>query len=60
LNVGIVRAFGKQDLEGAMSLPAGPRRCSGSPEASAARQALDGLRGAHPNVPGVTPKQPGS
>jgi tetratricopeptide (TPR) repeat protein len=61
LNVGIVRAFGKQDLEGAAKafqrvLDVAP----GSPEASAARQALDGLRGAHPNVQGVTPKQPGS
>ncbi len=61
LNVGIVRAFGKQDLDGAAKafqqvLDVAP----GSPEASAARQALDGLRGAHPDVPGGTAKQPGS
>jgi cytochrome c-type biogenesis protein CcmH/NrfG len=61
LNVGIVRAFGKQDLEGAAKafqrvLDVAP----GSPEARAARQALDGLRGAHPNVPGGTAKQPGA
>jgi tetratricopeptide (TPR) repeat protein len=61
LNVGIVRAFGKQDLEGAAKafqqvLDVAP----GSPEARAARQALDGLRSAHPNVPGGTAKQPGS
>jgi cytochrome c-type biogenesis protein CcmH/NrfG len=61
LNVGIVRAFGKQDLEGAAKafqrvLDVAPA----SPEARAARQALDGMRGAHPNVPGGTPKQPGS
>ena len=53
LNVGIVRAFGKQDLEGAAKacqqvLDVAP----GSPEASAARQALDGLRSAHPERPG--------
>ena len=61
LNVGIVRAFGKQDLEGAAKafqrvLEVAP----GSPEARAARQALDGLRNAHPNVPAGTPKQPGA
>jgi tetratricopeptide (TPR) repeat protein len=61
LNVGIVRAFGKQDLEGAAKafqrvLDVAP----GSPEARAAQQALDGLRSAHPNVPGGTAKQPGA
>jgi tetratricopeptide (TPR) repeat protein len=61
LNVGIVRAFGKQDLEGAAKafqrvLDVAP----GSPEARAARQALDGLRSAHPNVSGGTTKQPGA
>ena len=61
LNVGIVRAFGKQDLDGAAKafqrvLDVAP----GSPEARAARQALDGLRNAHPNVPAGTPKQPGA
>jgi Tfp pilus assembly protein PilF len=61
LNVGIVRAFGKQDLEGAAKafqqvLDVAP----GSPEARAARQALDGLRSAHPDVPGGAAKPPGS
>ena len=49
LNVGIVRAFAKQDLKGAAEVwqkvlvvaPSGE-------EARAARQALDGLRSAHP------------
>jgi tetratricopeptide (TPR) repeat protein len=51
LNVGIVRAFGKQDLEGATKawqrvLEVAPT----SPEARAAKQALDGVRSAHPTV----------
>ena len=49
LNVGIVKAFGKQDLEGAEAawqqvLQLAPE----SPEAQAARRALDSLRSAHP------------
>ncbi len=61
LNVGIVRAFGKQDLDGASKafqqvLDVAP----GSPEARAAKQALDGLRSAHPASGSTTPKQPGS
>jgi tetratricopeptide (TPR) repeat protein len=60
LNVGIVRAFGKQDLEGAAKafqqvLEVAP----GSPEARAAKQALEGLRNAHPDVAGGA-KQPGA
>jgi tetratricopeptide (TPR) repeat protein len=60
LNIGIVRAFGKQDLEGAAKafqqvLEAAP----GSTEARAAQQALDGIRSAHPDIaPGTKP--PGS
>jgi cytochrome c-type biogenesis protein CcmH/NrfG len=51
LNIGIVRAFGKQDLEGAARawqrvIDLAPT----SPEAAAARQALAGLRSAHPDV----------
>jgi cytochrome c-type biogenesis protein CcmH/NrfG len=51
LNVGIVRAFGKQDLKGAADvwqkvLVVAPS----SEEARAARQALDGLRSAHPDL----------
>jgi cytochrome c-type biogenesis protein CcmH/NrfG len=56
LNVGIVRAFGKQDLKGAAEvwqkiLVVAPS----SEEARAARQALDGIRSAHPEM-GI-PKQ---
>jgi cytochrome c-type biogenesis protein CcmH/NrfG len=59
LNVGIVRAFGKQDLKGAADvwqkvLAVAPS----SEEARAARQALDGLRSAHPDL-GI-PKNQGS
>lgn len=61
LNVGIVRAFAKQDLDGAAKawervLEVAPD----SPEAVKAKQALDGLRSAHPG--GATPppaKSPG-
>jgi tetratricopeptide (TPR) repeat protein len=62
LNVGIVRAFGKQDLEGAATawqrvLEVAPD----SPEGRAARQALEGLRNAHPDVSGGKPAaKPGS
>ena len=62
LNVGVVRAFGKQDLEGAAKawqrvLEVAPD----SPEARAARQALEGLRNAHPDVTGTAPgKSPSS
>jgi len=60
LNIGIVRAFGKQDMKGAAEvwqkiLEVAPN----SEEAQAARQALDGLRSAHPdlNIP-PNPGQP--
>ena len=60
LDIGIVRAFGKQDMKGAAEvwqkvLEVAP----GSEEAQAARQALDGLRAAHPdlNIP-PNPGQP--
>jgi tetratricopeptide (TPR) repeat protein len=56
LNVGVVRAFGKQDLEGAAK--AWQRvvdLAPDSPEARAARQALEGLRNAHPEVTGAGP-----
>lgn len=60
LNIGIVRAFGKQDLKGAADvwqkvLVVAP---ASSEEARAARQALDGLRSAHPDL-GI-PKSQGS
>jgi tetratricopeptide (TPR) repeat protein len=49
LNVGIVKAFGKQDLEGAQQawqqvIQLSPE----SPEGQAAKRALDSLRSAHP------------
>lgn len=52
LNLGIVRAFGKQDLAGAgeawnQVVALAP---ADSPEARAAKQALDGLKSAHPEV----------
>ena len=51
LNVGIVKAFGKQDLQGASEawqqvLKIAPD----SPEAQAAKRALDSLQSAHPAV----------
>ena len=58
LNLGIVRAFGKQDLAGAgeawtQVVNLAP---ADSPEARAARQALDGLKSAHPEIaPGGAP-----
>ena len=60
LNVGIVRAFGKQDLAGAAQaweqvLALAPA----SPEGKAAKRALDAMKGAHPNLPaGSTPATP--
>ena len=53
LNIGIVRAFGKQDLEGAAR--AWERVIEIAPsssEAATARQALSGLRSAHPDTGG--------
>ena len=57
LNLGIVRAFGKQDLTGAAEawnqvVQLAP---ADSPEARAARQALDGLKAAHPEITGGAP-----
>ena len=53
LNVGIVKAFGKQDLKGAADawqevLKVAPD----SPEAQAAKRGLEGLSSAHPGVAG--------
>jgi tetratricopeptide (TPR) repeat protein len=52
LNVGIVRAFGKQDLDGAAQawqqvIAVAPD----TPEAQAAKRALDSLKSAHPGLP---------
>jgi tetratricopeptide (TPR) repeat protein len=63
LNVGIVRAFAKDDLDGAAQ--AWQRVVEYAPdsaEGKRAKQALDSLRNAHPNVPGgsgATAKPPG-
>jgi tetratricopeptide (TPR) repeat protein len=51
LNIGIVKAFGKQDLDGALAawqqvVDIAPN----SPEGQRARQALDSIRSAHPNT----------
>jgi tetratricopeptide (TPR) repeat protein len=59
LNVGIVRAFGKQDLTGAalawqQVLAIAPA----SPEGQAAKRALDAMKGAHPNLTGAGPSPP--
>jgi tetratricopeptide (TPR) repeat protein len=59
LNMGIVRAFGKQDLEGAIAIwtklielaPA-------SADAQAAKRALDSLKAAHPGVGQAVPAAP--
>ena len=62
LNVGIVRAWGKQDLEGAARawqrvIEVAP----GSEEASRAKLGLDGIRSAHPDAAQpAAPKSPGS
>ena len=49
LNVGIVRAFGKQDLEGAIEAWEEVQRVApGSPEALAAADAIERIRSAHP------------
>jgi tetratricopeptide (TPR) repeat protein len=59
LNVGIVRAFGKQDLDGATKawqqvIALAPD----SPEGKAAKRALDSLQSAHPSVGGT--QKPGT
>ena len=59
LNVGIVKAFGKQDLQGATEawqqvLEIAPD----TPEAQAAKRALDSLQSAHPGAAGT--QKPGS
>jgi tetratricopeptide (TPR) repeat protein len=63
LNIGVVRAFGKQDLEGAVQAwERVVNLAPDTPEARAARQALEGLRTAHPEVKGAgasaTPGRP--
>jgi tetratricopeptide (TPR) repeat protein len=51
LNVGIVRAFGKQDLDGATEAWQKVMKVApNSPEAQTAKRALDTLQSAHPGV----------
>jgi cytochrome c-type biogenesis protein CcmH/NrfG len=60
LNVGIVRAFGKQDLEGAVQAWQQVMKLSPeSPEGQAAKRALDSLESAHRGV-GGTAQKPGA
>jgi len=59
LNLGIVKAFGKQDLQGAAEawqqvITLAPN----SPEAQAARRALDSLQSAHPATGGAQKPSP--
>jgi tetratricopeptide (TPR) repeat protein len=60
LNMGVVRAFGKQDLKGAAE--AWERVIALAPnseEGRAAKQALDSMKGAHPGLDGAAPAQGG-
>jgi len=51
LNMGIVKAFGKQDLQGASAAWQDVIKVApGSPEAQAAKRALDSLQSAHPTM----------
>jgi tetratricopeptide (TPR) repeat protein len=51
LNLGIVKAFGKQDLQGASAAWQDVIKLApGSPEAQAAKRALDSLQSAHPGT----------
>jgi len=61
LNVGIVKAFGKQDLDGAAQawqqvIALGPD----SPEGQAAKRALDSLQSAHPGATPGGARKPGA
>lgn len=59
LNIGIVRAFGKQDLDGASKAwQRVVEIAPGSPEADRARQALESLRSAHPASGGTGGSSP--
>ena len=60
LNIGVVRAFGKQDLEGAaQAWQKVIELAPDSPEGRAAKQALEGVRNAHPGVGGAPRQEPG-
>jgi hypothetical protein len=56
LNMGVVRAFGKQDLAGAAEVWERLLKMSpDSTEGQAARRFLDGLKAAHPDTIGERP-----
>ena len=60
LNVGIVKAFGKQDLDGAtQAWQAVIALAPNSPEGQAAKRALDSLQSAHPAGSQGTTRKPG-
>lgn len=60
LNVGIVKAFGKQDLDGASrAWQQVIELTPDSPEGLAAKRALDSVRSAHPGTPGAS-RTPGA
>jgi tetratricopeptide (TPR) repeat protein len=61
LNVGIVRAYGKDDLEGAVKAwQRVVELVPDSPEGKVARQALDTIKSAHPAVGAPQGKPPGT
>jgi tetratricopeptide (TPR) repeat protein len=61
LNVGIVKAFVKQDLEGAAKAWEQVIQLTpDSPEGQAAKRALDGVRAAHPTTGGGAAAKPGA
>jgi hypothetical protein len=54
--MGIVRAFAKQDLEGAVQIwKQVVALAPGTQEAELAQRGLDGVASAHPNLDGSTP-----
>jgi tetratricopeptide (TPR) repeat protein len=60
LNIGIVKAFAKQDLQGASEAWQQVLQLSpDSPEGQAAKRALDTFQSSHPGIGGATQK-PGS
>jgi tetratricopeptide (TPR) repeat protein len=61
LNVGIVKAFGKQDLDGAVKAWQDVLKLApDSPEGQAAKRALDSVQSAHPSVAPAGERKPGA
>ena len=59
LNIGIVRAYGKNDLDGAArAWQRVVEIAPDTPEGRVAQQALQAVKGAHPNVPGGPAQKP--